>query len=241
MRSHWCVQTLGCLTTTPTLPQTSILRSKAKPSSSSTATRCIRPSSFSLSQDAQLGHAIETVSHRPGSLCCLSHGQAVAIGCVVSARVSVALGCCEESVIQRTIDLCEKFQLPTQVPPDQCVESAATSGYQRLVRRSIDAVMKALRKTKVYSAEGCQFALLERIGRLFNVDAQYHLPVSDDVIREATVATMSPPGTVIQGVGSSGFLRRKKGSKADTVQSTADKKQPGAGWTIEVGHALHAC
>lgn len=132
----------------------------------------------------ELAHAVETVSHRPGSLCCLSHGQAVAIGCVVSARVSAMLGCCEDSVIQRTIDLCQKFHLPTQIPADQ----------------SIEAIMKALRKTKVYTAEGCQFALLEAFGRLFNVDAQYHLPVSDDIIRKATEETMAPPGTVILGV-----------------------------------------
>jgi len=172
----------------------------------------------------ELAHAIETVSHRPGSLCCLSHGQAVAIGCVVSARVSVALGCCDPSVIDRTIALCRKYHLPTEVPPDQ----------------SIDAIMKALRKTKVYTAEGCQFALLEQIGRLFNVDAQYHLPVSDDVIRAATEATMAPPGTVILGVGSSGFLRRKKVSKNDLIEA-ADNYEPGAGWTLEAGNAPHAC
>ncbi|KAJ8599110.1 hypothetical protein CTAYLR_006343 [Chrysophaeum taylorii] len=172
----------------------------------------------------ELAHAIETVSHRPGSLCCLSHGQAVAIGCVVSARVSVALGCCDPSVIQRTIDLCEKYHLPTRIPPDQ----------------SIDAIMKALRKTKIYTAEGCQFALLERIGRLFNVDMEYHLPVSDDVIRAATQETMAPPGTVIMGVGSSGFLRRKKVSKNDLIEA-ADNNVPGSGWTLEQGNAPHAC
>eukprot|EP00632_Arachnochrysis_sp_CCMP2950_P013940 CAMPEP_0185695952 /NCGR_PEP_ID=MMETSP1164-20130828/4831_1 /TAXON_ID=1104430 /ORGANISM="Chrysoreinhardia sp, Strain CCMP2950" /LENGTH=602 /DNA_ID=CAMNT_0028362823 /DNA_START=77 /DNA_END=1885 /DNA_ORIENTATION=+ len=172
----------------------------------------------------ELAHAIETVSHRPGSLCCLSHGQAVAIGCVVSARVSVALGCCDSSVVQRTIDLCEKYHLPTTVPPDQ----------------SIDAIMRALRKTKVYTTEGCQFALLERVGRLFNVDGEYHLPVDDAIIREATEATMAAPGTVILGAGSSGFLRRnKKPSRADLVEA-ADKNEPGAGWTLE-GNAPHAC
>ena len=165
----------------------------------------------------ELGHAIETVSHRPGSLCCLSHGQAVAIGCVVSARVSVALGCCDASVIDRTIDLCAKYHLPTQVPADQ----------------SIDAIMKALKKTKVYSVEGCHFALLEHVGRLFNVDNDYHLPVMDDVIRAATIETMAPPGTVIFGAGSSGFLRRKKVvTKADII-AAADNNDPGSGWTLQ--------
>jgi len=177
----------------------------------------------------ELGHAIETVSHRPGSLCCLSHGQAVAIGCVVSARVAVALGCCDSSAIQRTIDLCEKYHLPTQVPADQ----------------SIDAIMKALRKTKVYSVEGCQFALLETVGRLFNVDGDYHLPVEDAVIQKATEQSMAAPGTVIQGAGSSGFLRRKKTSSSSASSKKealayANQPIPGAGWTLE-GNAPHSC
>mmetsp|Transcript_19075 Transcript_19075/g.24734 ORF Transcript_19075/g.24734 Transcript_19075/m.24734 type:complete len:573 (-) Transcript_19075:1172-2890(-) len=171
----------------------------------------------------ELGHAVETISHRPGSLCCLSHGQAVAVGCVVSARVSHALGCCDADVIQRTIDLCEKYHLPTQIPADQ----------------SIDSIMKALKKTKVYTAEGCQFALLEKVGRLFNVDAEYHLPVADDLIIECTKQSMAPPGTIILGAGSSGFLRRKKVTKDDLIEA-CDKPEPGAGWTLE-GNAVHAC
>jgi hypothetical protein len=53
-------------------------------------------------------------------------------------------------------------------------------------------------------------ALLQSVGRLLNVDAHYLLPVPDDVIRRALEASMAPPGTVIKGAGSSGFLRRSK-------------------------------
>ena len=49
-----------------------------------------------------LGHPIESLSHRQGAACCLSHGQAVAIGCVIAARVAVAMGLADEGVVERT-------------------------------------------------------------------------------------------------------------------------------------------
>ena len=169
-----------------------------------------------------LGHPVEAISHRPGSLCCLSHGQAVAIGCVVAARVAVKMGLCDNAVVRRTIDLCAKYELPTQVPADQ----------------SIDRIMAKLPYNKTWTKEGTVMALLEGVGKLFSVDQQYLLPVEDAVIREAVVETMAPPGTVIRGAGSSGFLRRNKVSKNDILEA-ADKPVPGAGWTGD--GAVHAC
>ncbi|KAJ1460530.1 hypothetical protein M885DRAFT_9818 [Pelagophyceae sp. CCMP2097] len=169
-----------------------------------------------------LGHPVEAISHRPGSLCCLSHGQAVAIGCVIAARVAVDMGLCDASAVQRTIDLCVKYSLPWQVPPDQ----------------SVHAIMAKLPYNKTWTKEGTRMALLQSVGRLFNVDAHYHLPVSDDVIFRAVEASMAPRGTIILGAGSSGFLRRNKFSKSDII-AAADNQVPGSGWTAENG--LHAC
>ncbi len=171
-----------------------------------------------------LGHPVEAISHRPGSLCCLSHGQAVAIGCVVAARVAVKMGLAPPSVIPRTVDLCAKYELPTQIPPDQ----------------SVDRIMAKLPYNKTWTNEGSVMALLEQPGRLFNVDSNYLLPVDDAVIREALVETMAPPGTLIRGAGSSGFLRRKRNnvSKNDLV-AAADKNVPGAGWAGD--DAPHDC
>merc|ERR1711907_479304 len=123
-----------------------------------------------------LGHPIEAIIHRPGSLCCLPHGQAVAIGCVVAARVAVKMGLCDHAVIQRTVDLCKKYELPTVVPADQ----------------SVDRIMAKLPYNKTWTQEGTVMALLEDIGRLFNVDQSYLLPVSESVIREAVTETMAP-------------------------------------------------
>lgn len=169
-----------------------------------------------------LGHPVEAISHRPGSLCCLSHGQAVAIGCVVAARVAVKMGLCDHGVIKRTVDLCAKYHLPTQIPPDQ----------------SVDRIMAKLPYNKTWTKEGTVMCLLESTGRLFNVDRNYFLPVSDEVIREAVAETMAPVGTVIRGSGSSGFLRRNKVSANDILEA-ADKQVPGAGWSGD--GAPHAC
>lgn len=170
-----------------------------------------------------IGHPIEAISHRPGSPCCLSHGQAVAIGCVIAARVAVLMNLCDESVIQRTIDLCEKYALPTQIPSDQ----------------SVNAIMGKLPYNKTWTKEGTNMALLESIGRLFNVDGHYHLPVDEAVIRKAVEASMAPPGTVIRGAGSSGFLRRNKVSQNE-INMVAGVPTPGAGWSKD-SEVAHAC
>ena len=169
-----------------------------------------------------LGHPVEAISHRPGSLCCLSHGQAVAIGCVVAARVAAKMGLADASVIERTVDLCEKYHLPTQIPPDQ----------------SVDRIMAKLPYNKTWTQEGTVMALLESTGRLFNVDATYLLPVDDATVREALEETMAPRGAVIRGAGSSGFLRRSKVSETE-LRNAADRPVPGAGWS---GDAVpHGC
>ena len=169
-----------------------------------------------------LGHPVEAISHRPGSLCCLSHGQAVAIGCVVAARVSAAMGLCEPSVVGRTVALCEKYALPTKIPADQ----------------SVDRIMEKLPYNKTYTREGTVMALLEATGRLFDVDANYLLPVDDAVIRRALLDTMAPAGTIIRGAGSSGNLRRNRVSH-DALVMAADHPTPGAGWAGD--SALHDC
>lgn len=170
-----------------------------------------------------LGHPIEAISHRPGSLCCLSHGQAVAIGCVIAARVAVKMGLADHGVVQRTVDLCAKYELPTVVPADQ----------------SVTQIMAKLPYNKTWTQEGTVMALLEDIGRLFNVDQNYLLPVEEAVIREAVAETMAPPGTIIRGAGSSGFLRRSKVSASDILEA-ADRPTPGAGWDRNSA-VPHAC
>lgn len=168
------------------------------------------------------GHPIETASHRPGAQCCLSHGQSVAIGCVVEARVGAALGTCAPSFVARTIAVCEKYHLPTQMPPDL----------------TVDLIMAKMPFNKTWTAEGTYMTLPERAGKLYNVDGEWLLPVGDAVVAQALRDTMAPPGTAIRGSGSSGFLRR---SRLTASPEAAADQEPGAGWARRRGKTVCRC
>lgn len=156
-----------------------------------------------------LAHPIESISHRMGTMCCLSHGQAVAIGCVLAARVASDMGLCADELVERTESLCAKYKLPYLIPSDQ----------------STERIMAMLPFNKTWTKEGNMMALVERPGKIFNFDGQYKCPVSNEVIRRAVEATMAPFGTMIKGSGSSGTLRKNK------LSNPALMKVPGAGWT----------
>ena len=88
-----------------------------------------------------MGHPVEGVSHRKGTQCCLSHGQAVAIGCVVAARVAHRMGLCEETLIQvsRLASQPYPFSKPASIPPAGWsqfgVRSEAARGFAKSPRR----------------------------------------------------------------------------------------------------------
>lgn len=58
-----------------------------------------------------LGHAIEKCSHFD-----ISHGHAVAIGMVYTARLAIRLELCAEDVLQRLVRALEANHLPTEAP-----------------------------------------------------------------------------------------------------------------------------
>ena len=169
-----------------------------------------------------LGHPIESISHRMGTACWLSHGQAVAIGCVIAARVAFLMGLAEESIIERTEQLCAKYDLPYLIPADQ----------------SVDRIMSKLPFNKTWTKEGSMMALIERPGKIFNFDGHFKCPVDDAIIREAVEQTMAPFGTIIKGSGSSGMLRKNKLSNGDLASSTITTpvgppmEKPGEGWAV---------
>lgn len=174
-----------------------------------------------------IGHPIESISHRMGTACCLSHGQAVAVGCVIAARVAVIMGLAEEAIVDRTEQICAKYQLPYLIPSDQ----------------SVDRIMSKLPFNKTWTKEGTMMALVERPGKMFNFDGHFKCPVSDEVIREAVEQTMAPFGTIIKGSGSSGNLRKSKlssgvlaaqGSTVTTPNGPPSEK-PGQGWALGGG------
>ncbi len=89
-------------------------------------------------------HAIEVEQGYGG----LNHGEAVAIGMVLAARLSVALGMAPRADAQRLADLLQRFGLPTALPVE-------------LDPRSLLARMRLDKKAQ---AGGLRFVLWDRLG-----------------------------------------------------------------------------
>jgi 3-dehydroquinate synthase len=86
------------------------------------------------------GHGLEKIRR-------LSHGQAVAAGMMIAARISVKKGLLADAEAQRIEGLLQKLKLPTHLPVDRA------------------ELMEALQKDKKRQSEGVHFVLLAGIGR----------------------------------------------------------------------------
>jgi 3-dehydroquinate synthase len=111
-----------------------------------------------------VGHAVEHLSGYR-----LSHGQSVAVGMVVAAEVSVLMGAARRDLVEAHRTLLGRYGLPTRMPAGI---SAAD-------------VVAAVRYGKRYLTEGTRMALLAGVGKLWRVDGEHAIPVSDRVLAEA--------------------------------------------------------
>ena len=109
-----------------------------------------------------VGHPVEYLSGYA-----LTHGEAVGVGMVVAARVARLMGASDTEA--QTVRLLERFGLPTEVPRGVAVAD----------------VLAAMRYNKRYLTEGTRMALLAGVGRLWSVDGEYAIPVSDGLLRRA--------------------------------------------------------
>ena len=110
------------------------------------------------------GHPIEYLSGYD-----LNHGQSVAIGMIVASRVARLLGACGDDIVELHQEVIEKFELPTTIPG----------------AIDVDDILAAMRYNKRYLTEGTRMALVQAPGRLWSVDDDYAIPVSDEVLRQA--------------------------------------------------------
>ena len=92
-----------------------------------------------------VGHALETL----GGYRRYTHGEAVAIGMVVAARLAERLGLVDASVGMRIRALVERAGLPADLPP-----------------RSASALLRALRQDKKVQDRRIHFVLPDRIGHV---------------------------------------------------------------------------
>jgi 3-dehydroquinate synthase len=110
-----------------------------------------------------LGHALEHVSGYA-----LLHGEAVAIGMVLEARIAERLGVAEPGTAQRISDVLARAGLPMQRP----------------AALSVDAIVDATRLDKKARAGRVEYALPARIGAMAAADSGWSLPVDDQLVHE---------------------------------------------------------
>jgi 3-dehydroquinate synthase len=111
-----------------------------------------------------VGHALETL----GSYRRYQHGEAVAIGMVVAARLAERLGLADTSVCMRIRALVEQTRLPADLPP-----------------HSASALLRAMRQDKKVQDKRIHFVLPDRIGHVVV------RPVEEPEIRQVLTATQS--------------------------------------------------
>jgi 3-dehydroquinate synthetase len=107
------------------------------------------------------------------------HGEAVAIGMMVAARVARLLGACRDDLVELHREVIRRYALPTASPAH-----VATAD-----------VLDALRCNKRYLAEGTRMALLAGVGAVWRVDGEYMVPVSEHVLCRAFEATKMEKNT----------------------------------------------
>jgi 3-dehydroquinate synthase len=119
------------------------------------------------------GHAVEWLSGYE-----LSHGESVAIGMMVAARVSRILGGCSDELVSAHERVLTKYGLPRHVPAEI----------------STPDILEAMRYGKRYLTEGFRMCLLADVGKLWSVDGDTAIPVSEPVLVQAIDACRAPGG-----------------------------------------------
>lgn len=108
-----------------------------------------------------IGHAIETASSYA-----LLHGEAIAIGMAVSARIAAALGICGSDVVRDHLDLLLAYGLPVDLPPD--VNAAA--------------VIEAATRDKNAIRQVPRLALPRKTGRIHRAEGDGFVSIDTDVL-----------------------------------------------------------
>jgi 3-dehydroquinate synthase len=114
------------------------------------------------------GHPLEHLSGYR-----LYHGESVAIGMMIAARVARLLGACNDDLVELHERVIGHYELPTRAP-----ESIRT-----------DDVLDALRFNKRHLTEGTRMALLTDVGKVWSVGGEHVIPVADSVLARAFDAT----------------------------------------------------
>ena len=110
-----------------------------------------------------IGHAIEHVSGYA-----LLHGECVAIGMTLEARIAERLGVADAGTAARITEVLQRAGLPTERPR----------------ALSVDAIVDATRLDKKARGGRAEYALPARIGAMAGADSGWALPVDDQLVHE---------------------------------------------------------
>ena len=111
-----------------------------------------------------IGHAIETLSGFA-----MLHGECVAVGMVVEARIATRAAIGDPGLPEMLIEVLRQAGLPTTVP-------AAMAS---------DAILEATRSDKKARAGVVEYALPAKLGVMAGADRGFAMPVSDAMVRAA--------------------------------------------------------
>jgi 3-dehydroquinate synthase len=121
----------------------------------------------------QYGHTVgHPVEHLTGYS--YYHGESVAVGMSVAARISHIMGGCSADLIKLQDEINDKYKLPSRIP-----------AYIKP-----DSILETMRYNKKFLSGGTRMALLQGVGKLWSVNDDYAIPVSDKVLLEAVEASM---------------------------------------------------
>lgn len=110
-----------------------------------------------------IGHAVEASSEWS-----LRHGEAMAIGMSLEARIAESLGIARKGLVREVESLLDQLGLPTHLP--RAVEA--------------DAVLERLAYDKKTRGGVVRYALLERPGRPHQGETGWAVPVDEEVVRK---------------------------------------------------------
>lgn len=111
-----------------------------------------------------IGHAVELLSGYT-----LLHGECVAIGMVVEARLAARLGLADASVESALVEVLRAVGLPVAIPAGM----------------ALDAVLDATRSDKKARAGAVEYALPSRIGAMAGGDRGWGIPAPDAAVLDA--------------------------------------------------------
>jgi 3-dehydroquinate synthase len=111
-----------------------------------------------------LGHALEQYTAYE-----ISHGQAIAVGMCLSAEISLILDIATVKEVDMHYEIFNKYDLATSISPNV----------------NIDDFLLCLKNDKTYMQGSAFMGLIENLGRLWNNNNEYNIPVDLGIVRRA--------------------------------------------------------